>query len=216
MLLLLRALGLAAPAAAAGGYAARRAWAMPAPGTADFATLLTELAAWVLVAGCSWALCLVAAAAIEAGSHGRLRPVRLLPCPEVARRWAFALLGAAVLSTTPVTAHADPGRAPRSRTAIGGLPLPDRPDGSVPGGPAGRAARGAPPVVVVQPGDSLWGLVSHRLPDSTDAAAVAAAVSATYRANRPAIGPDPDLVRPGQRLVLTLRPERLNPSQEDR
>lgn len=55
-------------------------------------------------------------------------------------------------------------------------------------------------VVVVQPGDSLWGLAAKRV-SSESAGAVAAATTALYRANKATIE-DPDLIWPGQRLRI--------------
>ena len=54
--------------------------------------------------------------------------------------------------------------------------------------------------VVVQRGDSLWTIARRHLgPGATDTE-VAAAWPHWYAANRDVIGPDPDLLRPGQRL----------------
>jgi nucleoid-associated protein YgaU len=58
---------------------------------------------------------------------------------------------------------------------------------------------------VVVPGDCLWLIAADRLragdgrpaPD----AAVARAVDAWWTANEAVVGPDPDLIRPGQVLV---------------
>lgn len=55
--------------------------------------------------------------------------------------------------------------------------------------------------VVVRSGDSLWSITARHLgPRATDAQ-VAAAWPRWYAANRTVIGPDPGLIRPGQRLV---------------
>jgi nucleoid-associated protein YgaU len=55
----------------------------------------------------------------------------------------------------------------------------------------------------VRPGDSLWAIASHALlhegTAATDAA-VAAEWPRWYAANRHVVGPDPDLIRPGQVL----------------
>lgn len=231
MLLTLRLLGLCAPVTAVGAAVARWALAQPPFGAvgsgAVFPALLTELAAWTVVAGCLWTVGLLAAAAAETSTHHRVRVVRLVPAPHWARRWALGLLGAAVVSAGAAPAYAaqeDPGQrdARPHRAAIAGLPVPTRPDGAAPAtaprtGPAPATPPDRPPhrTVVVRPGDSLWGLVAARLPDRTDAHAVAAAVGATYRANRLAIGPDPDLITPGQRLVVRLHADD-HPNQEER
>jgi hypothetical protein len=55
---------------------------------------------------------------------------------------------------------------------------------------------------VVRPGDSLWALVAAELgPDATDSA-LAARWPQWYAANRGVIGPDPDLILPGQVLRI--------------
>jgi nucleoid-associated protein YgaU len=79
-----------------------------------------------------------------------------------------------------VVAVAGPAEA-----GVEGLQLPDRPTDSVP----------APSSLVVRPGDSLWAIATR-----TGTADIPAAVGAWYRANRDVIGPDPDLIVPGQHL----------------
>lgn len=224
MFLLLRFLAAAVPVASLGGCLARWAATLPGPGSADFPTLLTALAAWTFVGGCVWALLLLAAAATEAGTRHRLRTTRLVPGPEAARRWALVLLGAAVVSMGPLPAYAGQGDAAPHEPTLGGLPAPHRPDGELPthragsvSAPVGRpGGRPGTRRLVVRPGDSLWDLLTARLPSSADQHDVAAAVDATYRANRNAIGPDPDLIRPGQHLVVRLAPGRHHPTEEDR
>lgn len=54
---------------------------------------------------------------------------------------------------------------------------------------------------VVVPGDTLWSLTRGWLDDPDDAA-VAAAWPALYDANRDVVGPDPDLIHPGQELTV--------------
>ena len=72
-------------------------------------------------------------------------------------------------------------------------------------GPA--AARASAPArgtsyAVVRPGDSLWAIAARDLPDHASPATVAAHWQEIYQANRAVIGADPDLIVPGQRLVL--------------
>ena len=64
----------------------------------------------------------------------------------------------------------------------------------------GAAPRSEP--IVVRPGDTLWRLAAVRLPARAHDAQVAALVAALHRRNRSVIGPDADVIRPGQRLVL--------------
>ncbi len=161
-----------------------------------------------------------------------------LGCPRRLRRLVLACLGVAIGATGP--AIADPpdvidrlgaqGSAPEG---ISGLPLPDRTTGSAPtprptpalrSTSAARSAPGARQVepsepseparaVLVRPGDSLWTIASDLLPASASDRAVTAAWHRLHRANRAAIGCDPDLLLPGTRLdvpkqLLTRREER--------
>jgi nucleoid-associated protein YgaU len=56
--------------------------------------------------------------------------------------------------------------------------------------------------VVVVRGDTLWDIARRALPAGADDGEVADAWPAWYAANRHVVGPDPDLLRPGQRLVV--------------
>ena len=55
----------------------------------------------------------------------------------------------------------------------------------------------------MRPGECLWTIARSHLPGAqrSDDAAVADAVAAWHRVNREVVGADPDLIRPGQRLV---------------
>ena len=59
-----------------------------------------------------------------------------------------------------------------------------------------------PAVVVVRPGDTLWHLARADLPPDASDRAVADRVREIYAANRAVIGPEPDLIRPDQRLRM--------------
>jgi hypothetical protein len=77
--------------------------------------------------------------------------------------------------------------------------VPDRPTAGAPTRytdlRSGQAAR-----VVVRPGDSLWSIAATELGPNATAEAIAARWPAWYAANRQLIGPDPDLILPGQVL----------------
>jgi len=60
----------------------------------------------------------------------------------------------------------------------------------------------SPRTVVVRPGDCLWSIAAEHLPDGADDADIAQAWPAWYAANADTIGADPDLLLPGQRLVV--------------
>ncbi|WP_232226361.1 LysM peptidoglycan-binding domain-containing protein [Brachybacterium phenoliresistens] len=83
------------------------------------------------------------------------------------------------------------------------------PDETPPGlgwvAPAPEPASPAPQqrTVTVHPGDSLWSLTDDLLgPEDEPAAEIAAAWPELYRANSATIGSDPDLIHPGQVLVI--------------
>lgn len=138
------------------------------------------------------------------------------------------LAGAPLLATPPALA-ADLGRGPRAAVAIADAPHPspvlpslDRPvpdlAGWTPDRPAGPARTRTPAPVrlvtaaphaeqavadelVVRSGDSLWDIAARHLGPQASAAEVAAEWPRWHAANREVIGPDPDLLLPGQRLV---------------
>jgi nucleoid-associated protein YgaU len=60
--------------------------------------------------------------------------------------------------------------------------------------------------VVVQPGDSLWSLAAHALGPNAGNAQIAARWPDWYAANRDVIGPDPNLILPGQVLRTPAAP----------
>ena len=80
-------------------------------------------------------------------------------------------------------------------------PLPDARSHHDDGRPPTGAARAGSVHVVVR-GESLWAIASDALaPGATDAE-VAAAWPVIYAANRAVIGDDPNLILPGQSLVI--------------
>jgi nucleoid-associated protein YgaU len=56
------------------------------------------------------------------------------------------------------------------------------------------------PTLVVQPGDSLWGIAASLAPRAASDATVTRAWHRLYRVNATRIGTDPDLILPGTRL----------------
>lgn len=166
----------------------------------------------VLLAGCACWFWLVTTAVVVEAATGR--PRRHRGCPAAVRRWVLVACGAALVAgATPATA-ADgqdggvaaahgPGREDRS--ALAGLPLPDRPTGPPQHtGPVplldGHAAR----EVRVAPGDTLWEVAARDLPGAT-AAAVDRRWRLIWQVNRGAVGPDPDVIQPGTHLRLPPR-----------
>ena len=69
---------------------------------------------------------------------------------------------------------------------------------------------------VVQHGDTLWGLAAAELgPDATDSA-IAARWPQWYAANRALIGPDPDLLYPGQVLRIPAPTHPVPPTHKEK
>lgn len=116
---------------------------------------------------------------------------------RLAARLAPPLLRA-LLATGAVMAVQAPSHASTSDVdALQGLSLPERPPTAAPQPEPARAP--AASAHVVAPGESLWSIVRERSPVADDAA-VSDRVRAWHGANRAVIGPDPDLIHPGQRL----------------
>jgi hypothetical protein len=117
------------------------------------------------------------------------------PSGTAVRRMALAACGAAL-----VGALAAPTQAADldvdGPDVLTGLPLPERAEG--PAHPQPRR-----PEVTVRRGDSLWLIAVRDLGGHPSDVDISVRWQQVYAANRAVIGPDPDLVRPGQ--VLTLR-----------
>ena len=152
-----------------------------------FADQLVWLCAVAGLAGSAWLWLLTTAVAVEtatgAGATGVPLPGRRL----VLAACGIALAGASPAAATPGAPLVDPHDA-AAAVLLTGLPLPDRPVGD--------------DAVVVRAGDTLWALAEHALPPGADDGAVTARWHRIYDLNRDRIGPDPDLIQPGQRLRL--------------
>lgn len=166
--------------------------------TEGFDQLLTTAASWVLLGCAGWAVLICAAAALETVTGGRLRATTWVNCPPSLRPVLLAAFGVALVgtpcaaTTTPTTSRHTDGRRAAVATQQR-LPVPARQLG---------VAHGGSTRVRVRPGDTLWRLAEVRLGSSTPAAVIAELVRDVHRRNRELIGPDPDLIRPGQRLVF--------------
>lgn len=134
---------------------------------------------------------------------------RWSPAPRALRRTLFAACGVSLVVAWPTTVHADGDQASQRSCAplciprLDGLPLPDLPVGDRRGEVAVHrpAPPAAPASLMVRRGDCLWTLASDLAGAGATDAAIARTVQAIYRVNRPAIGPDPDLILPGTRLT---------------
>ena len=159
----------------------------------------------VAVAGCAAWLWLATAVVAADAVHGR--GTRPRGVPRAWRRLVLAACGVALAGGLGAPAHAGDGSG---SSRVEGLPLPDRATTTTHVSRVfARAASHQDPagsrqaaVVVVRPGDTLWNLARTGLPAGATDAAVAARIHQIHRANRAVIGPDPDLIRPHQRLRM--------------
>jgi len=162
----------------------------------------------------TWLWVLITAVVADA-VRGRTAP--RTGVPGFVRRIVLAACGAALATGLLAPAHADqgpaaePGPRPAATAALPvGLPLPDRTTTTTRWlGMLGRHAAIQVPVrgrqadaLVVAPGDSLWAIARSTLPPRVSDAEVERLWQDIYRANRDVVGADPDLIRPGQRLVM--------------
>ena len=109
----------------------------------------------------------------------------------------------AVLRNRPCLAKTVLGAGLAVAIASGGVAVAEPGDGGRPHPPAVSVDWPTQAVhvrsIVVAPGDSLWTIAEHRIQRPT-AARVAAAWPHWWHTNRRVVGPDPNLIRPGQRL----------------
>jgi nucleoid-associated protein YgaU len=114
------------------------------------------------------------------------------PTKRIAMALTPRLLRAALFTTVSGTLVIGPAHA---TSDLDGLPFPDR---GTTDEPMPVAASGHH---VVQAGESLWTIATDVLPPAATPAQVASTSAAWYDANRTTIGPDPDLILPGQQLT---------------
>lgn len=212
----LAALG-AHPVTVAHGLRHPHAWVARA-GADEAAAQLAQLLVWcllaALLAGLVLASALAAAANLPGSAGAAAGHLTRLVLPAIVRRvlgvgvvgvgvsatLAFAVAPAAH-ATAPGTGQDASGRAAAGAVRV--LPAP-----ALPGHQAAElAAVPSVPVVadarryVVRPGDSLWQVAQRCHPTAT-AGALSALWPAWYAANRELVGPDPDVLRPGQTLQV--------------
>jgi hypothetical protein len=111
--------------------------------------------------------------------------------PNPSRGSATNLSGGWPLPTT-----APPARTSVSTSAAPAQPVP-WPHSATPTGPAHRPSSG---VIVVGAGDCLWAIAAHRLGPQAGPHRIATETRRWYDANAATIGPDPDVIHPGQHL----------------
>lgn len=164
--------------------------------------VIAELSASLLWLGAAW-LALGIAVTVLASVPGRAGQVfgaasrRLLPA--ALRRVVAGSAGLGVLlAPIPAAVATHAGLPPRAAAAT--LPAPTWPGAPTPAIPPDPPPTVAHPVRV-RPGDSLWLITAHRLGPAADPATIAATWPRWYAANRAVIGPDPNLILPGQELT---------------
>lgn len=156
------------------------------------------------VVGVAGATSALLASCALGGRSARLA-ARLLPGAVRGLLVAGAAGGLGIGLTTSAHAASDPRdeRLAGAPTRLDGLRLPDRPVlGTL---PAAAPAEPADAAVVVARGDCLWRLAAEELGPTASPADIAARTRAWHEHNRDVIGPDPDLLIPGQRLDTPRR-----------
>jgi nucleoid-associated protein YgaU len=193
--------------------AARPVWAALSAGSLGAQPLdraLAGLAATALVACGCWAWVAMTATVLEAARGVRVGDAsRAWHLPGGVRRALLAACGAALVGSVASPALADGGG--HGRQVLVGLPLPDRataPRHDPAADEDGRSTGPSPHLAVVSAGDSLWSIAAEGLPAEASDARITARWHAIYAANRSRIGPDPDLLEPGQRLRLPREDQR--------
>ena len=200
--------------------------AVTAPGAAAFDDLIALVAAGVAWAVLAWltAGLLLCLAAEARDTDGRLDRVARAVSPLAVRRLAALLLGLGLVGAP--LALAMPAQADRAVSAAAQQADPTPPPVDVPAldrwtpdrpvAPAAASGQPAEPLallvtrphrgrvvsdhVVVRRGDTLWDIAARALGPDASVADIAASWPGWYAANRSTIGPDPDLILPGQRL----------------
>lgn len=121
-------------------------------------------------------------------------PERPLPIPA----WPTSPHSRAATPPGPSPRRTRPPATPPPATP----PAPVTPGPSTQDGPAGNSSARAR--VVVRRGDSLWLIAANRLGANADPSQIATEWPRWYAANRDTIGPDPNLLLPGQVLQAPI------------
>jgi nucleoid-associated protein YgaU len=176
-------------------------------------TATAGLLAWVVWMWGALGLALTAASAVPGMLGGAARLALQVTLPAGARRGAALVLGLGLGVVGPLTGTALSGLASTASAAAPAAHVPDWPvvpaaadPGRIPDWPIASDPTELPSEgerVVVR-GDCLWRIAEDSLLDRlgrlpTDGE-IATAVQAWWRANADVIGPDPDLLLPGQVL----------------
>ena len=122
------------------------------------------------------------------------------PAASTARPPAPAPAVPSPAASTPGAQTVGPTAGPAAGPAAGPT-APARPGPVVPVDATDVTGTATDTTVVVRPGDSLWTVVARSLGPSATPKAVATAWPAWWAANREALGADPGLIHPGDRLL---------------
>jgi len=186
--------------------AAVQAWFQGVPPSLDeLLALVAGAVAWLLLSWLSFVTLLGVAAATPWLARDAMSALADRLTPAVLRHGLAAVLGVAVIgaptAASAATSITPPTPTGSSSPGIAALDwLPDR--AVAPSADAIATTPGSTPgVVIVAPGDTLWGLAATRLGPAATPAQIAAEWPRWYAENRDVIGPDPGLLSPGQRLV---------------
>lgn len=175
-------------------------------------------------------LLLTAAGAVPGAVGAAARLLARAVLPAGARKAAALALGVGIGLGGPLLTGTALAAPPAASAAPDSAPVPDWPVGTVPAAPPASTAPAAPPADTPPPaapvpdwpaplpagthvvlrGDCLWTIADRWLRTGTahapTDAEIATAVRAWWRANEGVIGPDPDLLLPGQVLHAPLQP----------
>lgn len=203
-------LAVAAPPSAVAATLADLPTAAQEHGPEAVGLALAGAGCWVALAWLALAV-VVSVAASRPGRCGQVaRGIAAVTVPPAVRRMLAVGVGLAVV--TAATGPALAAGPPTQRTVVAGTlagALPGAPgsfDWPLPQSQPPNRPRPSTAVAIVRPGDTLWAIARRHLPAGAGDAAIAAAWPRWYAANRSVIGPDPDLLLPGQRLVPPSNP----------
>jgi nucleoid-associated protein YgaU len=196
-----------------------------AAGPASFEDLLALSAAAAAWAAFGWLVSglLLSMAAATLAPGGSLDRLALAITPRAVRRLAALLLGlglvgAPVMLALPaqaaplVATSEQPGLPPAVSDGLPALERwsPDRPARPPRSGPSEQSLallvsrphreQAVTDHIVVRRGDTLWDIAARALGPNPSVAEIAASWPRWHAANRSTIGPDPDLILPGQLL----------------
>lgn len=152
---------------------------------------LSTALTWALLGSGAWLALITLLLAAEVVVTGTDRRTGRF-APRIVRLVVLSACGAGLAAGVAAPAMAEPRAVLPEVHLLDGLPLPDRVVDVQHVHQVDRHRSPAPDRVKVHAGDSLWQLA---LEHDTD-------WQTLYAANRDVVGPDPDLIHPGQRLVL--------------